>query len=179
MKLFYDVEGDKQVVHDLLGLSARAAEPRPVLHSIATYLRKAEEEHFETLGHGQWKPIAQHTILRKQAQGYDERILHETLALRQSLTGQGAEGHLEEIIGSELIFGTNLTNEEGYAYPALHQRGHPPDLPARPPLVDPRAEGTLRFITKGIQSYLVGAERASYGPPGMFPIATLDPFGLS
>jgi len=150
---------------DLLGIGARAVEPRPILESIASHLREKEEELFETGGRGRWKPLAATTIARKGS----STILVDTAALKASLTEEGAADHFEQILGEELVFGT-YDSKAGY-----HRRGTS-RMPARDPLVT-AADLDLREITRGIQAYLVGLERAAFGASS-FSAATLDPFGL-
>lgn len=163
MRVIYDVIGDEEVIHDLRGMSARAVESRPILESIAGQLRRAELEHFETRGHGTWPPLAASTI---RAKGHST-ILVDSGDLKADLT---EEGGVEEIIGDELVYGTTIF------YARLHREGR--GVPKRDPLVDLGAEGTMRAITKGVQAWIVGVDRAAFGV-GAFGVASLDPFGLA
>jgi phage gpG-like protein len=165
LTLHYTVSGDEEVEHDLLGIGARALEPRPILERLASHLRRKEEELFESGGAGRWEPLAPTTIARKGS----STILVDTGALRDSLTEEGAADHFEQILGEELVFGT-YDSKAGY-----HRRGTS-RMPARDPLVT-GADLNLREITREIQAYLMGLERGAFGV-SPFSTATLDPFGL-
>lgn len=169
MRVDYTVTGDRKVIHDLLGIGRRAVETRPLLLSIGRVLARLHGERFDSQGDGTWEPLAETTKARKAALNQDPRILHATLELREDLAGSGA-GHVEDVIGDELVFGT--TNFKA----RLHQEGTS-RMPARPPFVDLAGEGVLRQITKGIQAYLIGAERAEFGV-APYGLAALDPFGI-
>lgn len=160
----YEVDGLDDVEHHLLGLSARALEPRPLLELFAEQLRQMAQETFDAEGPG-WAPLAASTVERKG----DSQIGRETDAMMDSLTSQGAEGHIEEFFGEELIFGTSLTNDEGFPYPAAFDSGTSRQ-PARP-LFD-IGEMDLRRFTKAVQAYLMSADRSEFGV-GSFAMSSL------
>lgn len=159
----YYVEGLGEVEHDLLGMGARALEPGPVLNLIGKALQEREREAFESGGFGQWAPLAGSTISRK---GHD-RILYETGALMESLTG--GEGESFEVNGSELLFGTDI-EYAGYLKAGTSR------MPARDPIPEVRDVDLLMF-SKAIQTYIVGAEREEFGTQP-YGLGRLDPFGL-
>lgn len=152
--IHYSVDGLADVEHHLLGLSARAMEPRPLLELFAEQLRQMTQERFDAEGPG-WAPLAGSTLERKGS----SQIGRETDAMMNSLTSSG-EGHIEEYFGEELLWGTSLVNEEGFPYPAAFDRGTSRQ-PARP-LIEIHA-GDLRRFSRSVQAWLMGADRAEFG----------------
>lgn len=167
MQLRYSVTGLKEVTHDMLAMGERALEPGPVLNLIGKAMQRIEQEVFDTGGRGDWPPLAASTVTMK---GHD-KILVETEALMRSLT----EGDNFDVNGSELLFGTDVTSEDGTYYPGLLRSGTS-RMPARDPLPSLREIDLLQF-TKAIQAYIVGAERAEFGTQP-WSLGSLDPFGL-
>jgi hypothetical protein len=167
----YDVDGVKAVEHDLLGMEGRLMEPRPVLEAFVDVLQQMMAERFASEGEGDWAPLAASTIERKGS----SVVGRETDAMMEALTTAGAEGALREFFGDELIFGVNLTSEDGVPYPAIFNDGRGADQPARP-LFD--TEGMdLRPFTKAIQAYIVGVDRSEFGV-GSFGMGATTPFGV-
>jgi phage gpG-like protein len=155
----YNVEGIEPVAHKLMAFAAKALEPAPALELVAEELRKIEAALFDEQGHGAWPPLATSTVERKGS----DVIGIDSEAMKRSLTEEGAEGATAVILGDELIFGTALTNDEGFPYPKVFndgrsRNGHQPPRP----LFKIRPED-LRMISKGIQAYLVGVDRALFG----------------
>lgn len=155
-RIAYDVDGVAAVEHDLLGMEARLMEPRPVLERFVDLLQQMMAERFASQGEGDWEPLAASTVARKGS----SVIGRETDAMMEALTSAGSEGALREIVGDELIFGVNLTSEDGFAYPVAFHDGTARQ-PARP-LFDP-AGMDLRRFSKELQAYLVGVDRAAFG----------------
>ena len=155
--IHYDVDGLADVEHRLLGIGARAIETRPLLEMFAAQLREITQETFESEGPG-WAPLAASTVERKG----NSTIGRETDAMMDSLTSEGA-GHIEEIFGDELVWGTALTNEEGVPYPAIFHGGRA-GQPARPLFEFDSAD--LRRFTKAVQTYLVMGDRSEFGVGG-------------
>jgi len=154
----YNVEGVEPTAHKLMAFAAKAVEPGPALEFVAEQLRLIEEALFDAEGYGAWPPLAASTIAAKGS----STIGVDSGAMKDALTTKGAEGSLSEIIGDELIFGVNLTNEDGFPYPvAFHDGARDGAQPPRP-LFHLRPED-LRMISKGIQAYLVGVDRALFG----------------
>lgn len=169
MRVEYSVSGEKAVEHRLLGMAARAVESRPILEAFGDVLENKMTTVFAAEGPG-WEPLSPVTVARK---GHST-IGRQTDAMMDSLTKEAAEGAMREIIGDELHFGTNLTSEDGTYYPGIFHAGRD-GQPARPfPGVTSR---DLRAFSKGLQAYLVGIERATFGV-GSFGMSSLDPFGV-
>lgn len=155
-RISYEVDGVSAVEHDLLGMEARLMEPRPVLERFMHLLQQMMAERFAAEGEGDWPPLAPATVERKGS----SVIGRETDAMMEALTSDGAEGALREVLDDELIFGVNLTNEDGFAYPVAFHDGTSRQ-PARP-LFDP-AGMDLRRFSKELQIYLVGVDRSEFG----------------
>lgn len=159
VSVHYNVEGLEPVTHKLMAFGARAMEPGPALEIVADYLRKIEKALFDAEGYGAWPPLAASTLEQKTG----DKIGVETEAMMKSLTEEGAEGALSEVIGDELIFGTNLLSEEdSFPYPIVFNNGRENGVQPPRPLFKLRPDD-LRTISKGIQAYLVGADRAEFG----------------
>lgn len=152
----YEVEGEKAVEHRLLGIGQRAVESRPLLEAFMREWESIIGETFDAEGYGTWEPLSPVTVARKGS----SVILRETDAVLDSLTSEGAEGAVREIFGDELVFGTSLTSEEGFPYPAALQSGTS-RMPARDPLTYP--DSVLKRFTKQVHAYLMGAERSEFG----------------
>lgn len=169
VSIHYDVDGLEEVEHQLLGMAARAMEPRPLLELFAEQLRGLMGDIFGRQGPG-WAPLAASTVAAKGS----STIGRETDAMMESLTTQGAEGHLEEFFGEELVFGTNLTTEDGFPYPVAFNDGTRAGQPARP--LFSMVDRDLRRFTKATHAYLMGAERSEFGV-GTFGMGLTTPFG--
>lgn len=152
----YEVEGEKAVEHRLLALGQRAIETQPLLEAFLREWEAIIGATFEAEGYGSWEPLAPATVARKGS----SVILRESDALMDSLTSDGAEGAIREVFGDELVFGTNLTTEEGFAYPAALQDGTS-RMPARDPLTYP--DTALKRFTKATHAWLMSADRAEFG----------------
>jgi phage gpG-like protein len=161
----YEVDGAEAVEHRLLALGQRAVESRPLLEAFMREWEAIMADTFDAEGYGTWEPLSPVTVARKGSSA----ILRETDALMDSLTSEGTEGAVREIFGDELVFGTSLTSEEGFPYPAALQSGTS-RMPARDPLTYP--DTVLRRFTKQVHAYLMGAERAEFGV-GSFGMSSL------
>lgn len=161
----YDVDGLAQVEHHLMAIGARAMEPRPLLEAFAQQLEAIFGEIFAAEGRGQWPPLAPATVKKKG----NSTIGRETDAMMESLTSEGSEGALREIFGDELIFGTNLTNDDGVPYPAIFNDGND-NQPARPLFA--LEEKDLRRFTKAVHAYLMAGDRSEFGV-GSFGMGSL------
>lgn len=169
-RIAYDVDGAAAVEHDLLGMEARMLAPRPILERFANLLQQMMAERFAAEGEGDWPPLAAATVERKGS----SVIGRETDAMMEALTSDGAEGALREVLDDELIFGVNLTNEDGFAYPVAFHDGTARQ-PARP-LFDPGGMDLRRF-TKELQAWIVGVDRSEFGV-GDFGVGATIPFGV-
>lgn len=139
--------GAAAVEHDLLSFERRLAEPRPALAAVAEMMRVLEREKFDRQGPG-WEPLADTTVASKAAAGLDPRILHATLALRESLTEHGGD-NIEIISDHGLTFGSSV------AYGAFHKSGTSV-MPKRDPM--DFSVTNLRSFTREIQRYAVHGE---------------------
>jgi phage gpG-like protein len=149
----YQVTGDEEVAHDLLAFGARMADPRVPLLEIAELMRAKERDTFDEEGPG-WAPLADSTIAAKSYAGLDPRVLHATLALRESLTGMG-DGNITVATSSGLWFGSSID------YGKLHKTGTS-KMPARDPL--PFRQNDAMQFSKVLQRWMVGLDRARFGP---------------
>jgi len=154
----YDVDGLEPVEHRLLSMAGRALETRPLLEVFARQLEKEEGDRFADEGAGEWPPLAASTVARKGS----SVIGRETDAMMDALTSEDAEGALREFIGEEeLVFGVNLTTEEGFPYPVAFNDGNRDGAQPPRPLFH-ISEWTLRAFTKNVHAYLMAADRAEF-----------------
>lgn len=154
--IHYDVDGAAAVEHDLLRMEGRLLNPGPVLKRFVDLLQEMMGERFAAEGEGDWEPLAASTVAKKGS----STIGRETDAMMEALTTEGAEGALREVFDEELIFGLNLTSEDGVPYPVIFHDGRD-GQPARP-LFD--TEGLdLRRFTNELQRYLVEGDRSEFG----------------
>lgn len=156
MRVVYDIDGLEQTEHDLLRLETRLLDPRPVLRRFIDILHRQMAERFAAEGEGDWPALAASTVERKGS----SVIGRETDAMMEALTTESAEGALRETTEDELIFGINLTNEDGVPYPVIFNDGRA-GQPARP-LFDTGGLD-LRELTKALQQYLVEGDRSEFG----------------
>jgi hypothetical protein len=169
-QVIYDVEGAAMVEHDLLGFETRLLNPRPVLTRFIDILQHQMAERFDAEGEGDWEPLAASTVERKGS----TTIGRETDAMMEALTTEDAEGALREVMDDELLFGINLTNEDGVPYPVIFNDGRA-GQPARP-LFDTGGLD-LRAFTKALQEYIVEGDRSEFGV-GSFGMGLTTPFGV-
>jgi phage gpG-like protein len=121
----------------LENFQASLADNSPALAAVADDLREMIAEQFATEGAASgtpWAPLAPST-LRKRRGG---SILNATGALLSSLTDAGTPGHVEDIGGQQLLFGSSVP------YAIFHQTGTR-RMPARP-IVALSADGTERWL---------------------------------
>lgn len=152
----YDVDGLEAVEHRMLALGYRAVDTEPMLELFARQLEKDMTARFAAEGEGEWAPLAESTIARKG----NSTIGRETDAMMEALTSENAEGALREIFGDELVFGINLTTEDGVPYPVIFNDGQE-GQPARP--LFHISEFTLKAFTKNVHAYLMAADKAEFG----------------
>jgi phage gpG-like protein len=157
-RIVYNVEGLDPTEHRLRAFAARAVDPAPALALVADALRGIMGAKFDAQGKGKWPPLAESTVAKK---GNDTIGVDEG-AMRDSLTKEGAEGATSLVLGDELIFGTHLTNEDGFPYPMVFNSGRRDGSQPARPLFEFEPED-LRVISKGIQAYLVGVDRTEFG----------------
>jgi phage gpG-like protein len=148
----FEAAGEKIISRKILRLSERASDARPAFNRIANLWMDYERELFDTegaSGRGKWKPIKASTVAAKQASNLDLRILHATLALRESLTERGGDQKLM-IEPTFMVFGSHLP------YADVHQHPKRPGFPQR--RVIDFTEGQKRATIKVLQRFLVKGE---------------------
>jgi phage gpG-like protein len=141
------IHGDVQVSRRLERFAHRAGDASPLWHNIIEYLERAEVRQFNSqgaTGSGGWKPLASTTKEYKRLAGLDPRILHATLALRDSLTKGGGDA-VRVVTDQSMGFGTTVP------YARFHQLGE--GVPMRKPLE--LTEGQRKTIAKRIQRWIV------------------------
>jgi len=107
---------------------------RPAWEVVTANLRALEARVFDNKGAplgAAWKPLAAETVYDREhrhghyrlpsSEGPVERILHWTLALRNSLTLPDAEWSIAAASATTLTFGTNVEDEHGRGYAGPNQ----------------------------------------------------------
>lgn len=126
----------------------------PAMQEVARFVMKVLKRRFDlqgAYGSPRWAALSQARIDEKKRLGLDPRILHATLALRNSLTRRGAKGQV-------LHTGRDLMQlETDLFYGRFHQRGEGQKV--RKPVYI--AEDNRRRFIKIIQRYLRTGEVAS------------------
>lgn len=146
--VLYEITGDEEVRHDLLGIGMRAQHLEPVLSFIAGQLEQRVADQFDE-GQGNWAPLAESTVAHKAREGLDPRILHATESMRRSFTEDDHPDHIE-VIGSDELHWGSADPKAGF-----HQGGTD-RMPARRILDLTPYE--MRDYTREIQRYLIGLE---------------------
>lgn len=157
-KFELDVFGDVQFSREILRMGQRGHNMVPAFGPIADDFLKIERRQFDTQGgyaSGGWKPLAASTLAEKRRNGFDLRILHRTLAMRNSLTKRGAAGSIRRMSADELVMGTNVRSAKGFPYPAAHQHGA--GVPRRRPIE--LTEPDKKRWVKWLQQWLITGER--------------------
>jgi phage gpG-like protein len=146
--------GDDVFSRELLRFSDRAEDMRPAFALIHNSFLGVERRQFSTEGtaySGGWAPLAESTRHYKERHGLDPRILHATLALRDSLTSPNNAGHIYQVTRDSMFVGSSVP------YGVFHQSRAPRTrLPRRPPVQ--LSEDVKKRWVKIIQSYLVRGE---------------------
>lgn len=125
MKLSLEIFGDVQLNRSLLRLGTRLHDLTPVFNVMADEFLVMETLQFNSEGgfaSGGWAPDAESTLAHKAALGLDMRVMHATLALRNSLTQKGAEGAVRRIGPQSMEVGTEVRSSTGFPYAAAHQK---------------------------------------------------------
>lgn len=156
MRLVFEVAGDKLIERELLRFGEYAQNATPAFEAIGGLMMDETGRQFDTEGahaSGGWAPLAQSTIRRREHRGYVPIvILHQTGALKRSLTERDAPHQIFNAGPQELVFGSRLP------YAVYHQRGTPA-MPRRRPLEF--TEPAKRQMVKIIQRYIVTGEVAA------------------
>lgn len=149
--------GDKQVNRRIMGVRERALNMRPVLSVILKEVYASEKALFDTEGSsgasGSWAPLKESTVRkkanRKTGPG-DPRILHDTLAMRMSLTAPNQKGSRWSLLRNQMFIGTD------FDYAQFHYDGTK-WMPARPP-VGFTEEEKIEWV-RMMQEYVMGYGR--------------------
>lgn len=158
MQLYLEVFGDVQLARELLRFGERAEDMSPAFEQIADDFLQIQEFQFDSQGgmfSGGWAALAPSTIESKRRQGLDPRILHATLALRNSLTNKNDPNHVRRITPDTMEVGTSVTSPSGFPYPAAHQNPKQGQKQRRPIELD---EDISSDWVKVLQEYLVQFE---------------------
>lgn len=157
--------GDVLVEREFAEHRRRAVNPMPAFFLLAERFRAVELQQFDSegvTGSGGWKPLKQATIDEKLRNGYDLRILHRTLRLRESLTHDDHPDHIRRITPTFMEVGSSATNDKGLSYPTFHQQGR--GVPVRKPIDFTEIE--RRRWVKTLQRYIVTGELILAGTRG-------------
>lgn len=163
MRVDIDVFGDVQFSREMLRMSDRAENMQPVFRTLAEDFHEMEEDQFNSEGgkfSSGWKALQISTLAQKSAQGHDPRILHATLALRNSLTKRSAPGAVYKVTREELVVGTNVKSKKGFPYAAAHQNPKKGQTRRRP--IEFSELKKIEWIRE-MQHYLFGRSRRYLG----------------
>ena len=112
----------------LRGIGDNAMNAQEAFSEIADYMFGAIEKVFDAEGRRAgpgWRKLTVDWLYRKVMAGGDSRILHDTHALRDSMTIRGDENQILEITDHNLRLGSTLPYGERHHYGGG-------DMPARP-----------------------------------------------
>lgn len=146
-----NVLGETQINRKMLRWSLRSGDFAPAFEAILEYLEKVEEKQFDSEGAysgSPWAPLKESTLKAKERAGLDPRILHATLALRNSLTQSSAPEAIRIATPSMMVFGTTLP------YARMHQQpGSAAPYPRRRPI--DLTEKNKLSIMRTLQAWIV------------------------
>lgn len=108
LQFTFEAYGDKLIKRELLDMGDRSLDVRPAFRLIADDFREYEAARFDSRGEGTWRPDALTTIAEKVRKHMDPRVLHATLALRNSLTKHLAPGSYSRVFTNFMLFGTSV-----------------------------------------------------------------------
>jgi phage gpG-like protein len=109
LKLTFSSDGDRLISRELLDISGRALDVRPAFRLITDDFRVFEAARFDSDGDGTWRPLNSKSVREKARKHQDPRILHATLALRNSLTVKRAAGSYSRVYPNFMLFGTTVS----------------------------------------------------------------------
>lgn len=152
MEINISVFGEAAIHRRLINFRDRLIDASPVFFVLASEFYASETQQFDSEGRwgsGGWPPLAAATVAAKEEEGFDTRILHRTLALRDSLTDPDSEGAVLRIRSDELFIGSNID------YGKYHQQvPYRSDwLPMRKPVELP--DNVKAGMVKTLQTFLV------------------------
>lgn len=153
-----DILGNVQVNRRLLRFERAVLDASEAFEAMAKIFYANETDLFDAEGSGfpwPWPALADSTKAEKARHGWDPRILHRTLALRESLTSSDAPGSVHEITPDSLFLGTDIP------YAKYHQQaGYMSSwLPMRKPVQ--LKEETKRALIKAMQAHIIGVARGT------------------
>jgi phage gpG-like protein len=140
-----DSFGFESVEREFKSNARRAANLGDTFRKIADYIRKVNEQQFDTEGGGTWAPLDFDTVREKQRQGQDPRILHASLRLRDSLTIRNHPDQVVRVTKFQLYFASDVP------YGRFHAEGTS-EMPQRKPMeFSPARLGNIsRMLKQGI-----------------------------
>lgn len=150
MRLVFSVWGEDIIERELLAFAHRAVDARPAWLAIIEDLKDELDKQFQTEGayaSGGWQPLAAATVAYKASAGLDPRILHATLRLRESLTGDTGDT-VTVLDPNFFVFGSDVE------YGQYHQQGR--GVPVRKPVA--LTELAKQNAVKTLQRYIVEGE---------------------
>lgn len=121
-----EVFGEVQLSRELLRVADNVDDMTPAFDEIHDMLLDASQQQFSSEGgrfSGGWRPLAPSTVAAKARGGFDPRILHRTLRLRNSLTQAGHADHIYTTTPDEMFTGSSVP------YGPPHQSGGSGDNP--------------------------------------------------
>jgi phage gpG-like protein len=141
--------GETVFNREMLRLSENAADWGPAFFRIHESFLGIESTQFRTEGSfsGGWRPLKPATVEHKRGHGLDLRILHATLALRNSLTRRTDPNHIYTTTADSMFVGTRVP------YGEFHQKGTG-HLPRRPPvaLQEQHKRAWVKFLQAHVMS---------------------------
>ncbi len=147
LKFSFSSDGDKLISRKLLDISARAVDVRPAFRLITDDFRVFEAARFDSRGEGTWRPLNPNTVREKAQKHQDPRVLHATLALRNSLTAKRAPGSYSRVHTNFMEFGTNVSYAKFLQTGTRH-------MPARKPLgfTEPQKVATMKRLQRFVMT---------------------------
>jgi hypothetical protein len=111
MRVVITVKGHKEVGRMYGRVMKRMNNPNPAWDVIINMIHAIQSKQFTTQGARggiPWDDITDDWREKKARMGYDARILHMTLKLRESVTSRTAEGHYYRRTRTSLTVGTTI-----------------------------------------------------------------------
>jgi phage gpG-like protein len=125
----------------------------PLWELVKPIAAQVEEDQFSTQGAGEWAPLAESTLARKEAGGWPSDPLVRTGDLKDSLINPGRAADTGP---SHMIYGTDVD------YAGFHQEGTS-RMPARQVIPDPYRVEDRRKVEAAMVTYINQAARLTFG----------------
>jgi hypothetical protein len=161
VKLSLTTFGDEQFARDLLRFGERAGDLRPAFEAISDDFYEIEKQQFASEGgfaSAGWPALSENYARWKAKHFPGKPILQRSGALMESLTNPFASGAVHEIDRDTLRLGTDVRSDDGFPYPAAHQRPLQGQERRRP--IELREVDRRRWV-KIIQQHIVSRETGS------------------